>query len=251
MVDSRLTSSEESGRTPLKFPRAEFWAGVRDIFPLVVGAAPFGVIFGTLATSNGLSVGATLAMSAFVFAGSAQFIAVGLVAAGTGWLLVVLTTFVVNLRHLLYSVSLLPHIKPLSHFWKVMLAFWLTDESFAVAIRRYEASDRSPHKHWYYLGAALFMYINWQLWTLLGVTIGQTIPNAADWGLDFAMSVTFIGMVVPYVKTKPMGIAVLVAGLTAILAYPLPHKLGLLFAAIAGILAGMLSERTQQASTTH
>ena len=95
-------------------PKSEFWAGARDILPLVVGAIPFGIIFGTLATTSGLSVGATLAMSAFVFAGSSQFIAVGLVAAKTGWLLIVLTTFVVNLRHLLYAVSLLPYVKGLS-----------------------------------------------------------------------------------------------------------------------------------------
>ncbi|MEB3211538.1 MAG: AzlC family ABC transporter permease [Leptolyngbyaceae bacterium] len=250
MVDSSSMSSTESGPSPFKAPRtqfsprSEFWAGARDMFPLVVGAIPFGIIFGTLAVGSGLSIGAILAMSALVFAGSSQFIAVGMVASGTGWLLVVLTTFIVNLRHLLYSVSLVPHVKNLPHRWKTLLAFWLTDEAFAVAIRRYDAGDRSPYKHWYYIGAALFMYANWQLCTLLGITIGQTIPNAADWGLDFAMSVTFIGMIVPYVRNKPMGIAVLVAGVVALLAYPLPHKLGLIIAAIAGITAGVLSERT-------
>ncbi|MEO1146460.1 MAG: AzlC family ABC transporter permease [Cyanobacteria bacterium J06638_22] len=221
----------------------EFWTGARDIFPLIVGAIPFGIIFGTLASSNGLSVGGTLAMSAFVFAGSSQFIAVGMIAAGTGWLLIVLTAFIVNLRHLLYSVSLVPYVKPLSPRWKAVLGFLLTDEAFAIAIRRYEARDRSPFKHWYYLGAGLAMYINWQLCTLLGITVGQLIPNAAEWGLDFAMSVTFLGMIVPYVKTKPMGLAVGVAGVVALLAYPLPHKLGLMVAAIAGIAAGVYSER--------
>ncbi|HBQ97847.1 MAG TPA: branched-chain amino acid ABC transporter permease, partial [Cyanobacteria bacterium UBA11691] len=83
----------------------------------------------------------------------------------------------------------------------------------------------------------------WQLSTLLGITIDQTLPNAANWGLDFAMSVTFIGMIVPYVKTKPMAISTLVSGMVALLAYPLPHKLGLIVAAIAGITAGVLSER--------
>jgi 4-azaleucine resistance transporter AzlC len=189
-------------------------------------------------------------MSIFVFAGSSQFIAVGMVAAGTGWVLVVLTTLIVNLRHLLYSVSLIPHVKNLPHQWKALLAFWLTDESFAVAIRRYDAGDRSPYKHWYYLGAAVFMYLNWQVCTLLGISIGQTIPNAADWGLDFAMSVTFIGMIVPYVKNKPMGIATLLAGAVAVLAYPLPHKLGLVLAAIAGISAGVISERFLQSAPT-
>jgi len=224
-------------------PRSEFWAGARDIFPLIVGSIPFGLIFGTLAISSGLSVGSTLAMSAFVFAGSSQFIAIGMVAAKTGWLLIVLTAFVVNLRHLLYAVSLLPYVKPLSQRWKIPLAFLLTDESFAIAIRRYEAKALSPFKHWYYLGAALSMYLNWQLCTLLGVTIGRLVPNAANWGLDFAMSVTFIGMTIPYLKTRPMGLAVTISGLVSLIAAPLPHKLGLMIAAIAGISAGVWSER--------
>ena len=225
-------------------PRSEFWAGARDIIPLVVGAIPFGIIFGTLATTAGLSASGTLTMSAFVFAGSSQFIAAGLIATKTSWLLIVLTTFVVNLRHLLYAVSLLPYVKQLPQVWKVPMAFWLTDESFAVGIRRYESGEPSAFKHWYYVGAALTMYANWQVCTLLGITVGQLVPNAAKWGLDFAMSVTFIGMVVPYVRNRPMGVAVTVAGVTALLAYGLPHKLGLMVAAIAGITAGVVSEGT-------
>ena len=229
----------------------EFWTGARDIIPLIVGAIPFGLIFGTLATNNGLSPTATLAMSAFVFAGSSQFIAAGMVAANTSWLLIVLTTFVVNLRHLLYAVSLVPYIKHLPQRWKVPLAFLLTDEAYAIAIGRYNQSDRANHhhQHYYYLGAALTMYLNWLLCTWLGITAGRLIPNAASWGLDFAMSVTFIGMVVPYVKTKPMGIAVTVAGVVALLANPLPHKLGLMIAAIAGITAGILCEQNQSTTT--
>lgn len=225
-------------------PRTEFWAGARDIFPLIVGAIPFGIIFGTLAIGSGLSAEGTLAMSALVFAGSSQFIAVGMIATNTSWLLIVLTTFVVNLRHLLYAVSLVPYVKARSQRWKIPLAFWLTDEAFAVAIRRYEANDPSPYKHWYYLGAAIAMYSNWQVSTLLGITVGQMVPNADEWGLDFAMSVTFIGMVIPYLKTRPMLTAVIVAGALSVVANPLPHKLGLMIAAIAGITAGVLTERT-------
>ncbi|MEM9214861.1 MAG: AzlC family ABC transporter permease [Cyanobacteria bacterium P01_F01_bin.150] len=235
--------SNAVGRSRPLSPQAEFWSGAWDILPLIVGAIPFGIIFGTLATTNGLSVGGTVAMSALVFAGSAQFIVIGLMTAGTGGLLIVLTTFIVNLRHLLYGVSLLPHIQSLPQWWQAPLSFFLTDETFAVVIRRYQQPDRSSGKHWYQLGASLIFYASWQLSTVLGITIGQTLPNAANWGLDFAMSVTFIGMTVPYVKNKPMGIAVGVAGAVALLANPLPHKLGLMIAAIAGITTGILSEQ--------
>lgn len=223
-------------------PRSEFLAGGKDIFPLIVGAIPFGLIFGTLASSSGLSFTGAIAMSALVFAGASQFIALGLLATGTSWIVVVLTTFVVNLRHLLYSVTLVPHVKHLSQRWKIPLAFWLTDEIFAVAINRYSQTDKSPYKHWYYLGAAVAMYLNWQICTFLGLAVGWLMPNAATWGLDFAMSVTFIGMLIPYLKNQPMAVASLVSGTVALLTYSMPNKLGLLLAALAGIIAGVWAE---------
>ena len=219
----------------------EFLAGARDIFPLIVGAIPFGIIFGTLAQSSGLSFAGTMAMSVFVFAGSSQFIALGLLATGTALPVIILTTFIVNLRHLLYSVSLVPHVQLLPQRWKVIIGFWLTDEAFAVAINRYNSSDRSNYRHWYYLGAALFMYVNWQLSTLAGLLFGQLIPNAASWGLDFAMSVTFIGMIIPYIKSSPMMVTVVVSGIVSLFAYRLPHQLGLIVAALAGIVAGQVT----------
>ena len=223
-------------------PHSEFLAGAKDTFPLVVGAIPFGIIFGTLAAGSGLSFAGTAAMSAAVFAGSSQFIAVGLIATGTNWPYIVLTTFVVNLRHALYSATLAPHVKHLSSSWHIPLAFWLTDETFVIAANRYNQADSPPHKHWYYLGSALFMYLNWNTCTWLGLTLGQFIPNAAAWGLDFAMPVTFISLVVPYLKNRPMLAAVIVSGLVAVLAYPLPNQLGLILAAVAGIMAGIVAE---------
>ena len=80
-----------------------------------------------------------------------------------------ITTFIVNLRHALYSASLAPHMKHLPARWLIPLGFWLTDESFVVVIARYTQPDASPFKHWYFLGSALFMYINWNICTLIGV----------------------------------------------------------------------------------
>ncbi|NJO41180.1 MAG: AzlC family ABC transporter permease [Cyanobacteria bacterium CRU_2_1] len=227
----------------MSIPQSEFLAGCRAIVPLVIGAIPFGIIFGTLAASSGLSFTATMAMSAFVFAGSAQFIAIGLITAGTVLPLIVLTTFVVNLRHLLYSVSIVPHVQRLSQSWKLVLGFWLTDEVFAIAIARYNQEDSSRYKHWYQFGASVFMYVNWQICTLVGLTIGHWIPDATSWGLDFAMSATFIGMIIPYLKNRPMIIAVLIASIVSVLTHELPHQLGLIVAAIAGISAGIIAER--------
>ena len=221
----------------------EFIAGAKAITPLVIGIIPFGIIFGTLAQSSGLSFVGAIAMSALVFAGSVQFIVLGLLAVGTSLPIILLTTSIVNLRHLLYALTLVTHVKHLSSIWKLVIGFWLTDEVFAVVINRYSQKDNSAYKHWYYLGAALFIYINWQICTVIGSIVGHSIPNAADWGLDFIMSVTFIGMVIPYLKNKPAIATCIVSGGMALLTQGLPHQLGLIVAAFAGIIAGMVAQK--------
>ncbi len=222
--------------------RAEFWAGVRDTFPLVVGAIPFGIIFGALAVTSGVSPGGALAMSAIVFAGSAQFIAAGLVAGGTPLYVIVLTTLVVNLRHALYATALAPHVKRLSQRWLIPLGFWLTDETFVVVSARHTRADDSPYRHWCHLGSAVFMYANWQLCTVIGIVAGRAIPNPAAWGLDFALVVTFIGMLSQFVRNKPALASAAVAGVCALLAHGLPNHLDLLVAAVLGIAAGFITE---------
>ena len=224
-------------------PSTEFIAGAKAIVPLVIGAIPFGIIFGTLAQSSGLSFAGAIAMSALVFAGSAQFITLGLLSVKTALPIILLTTFVVNLRHLLYSLSLIPYVQRLSAFWRVIIGFWLTDEVFAVAINRYHRRDRSVYKHWYYLGAATLMYSNWLICTVIGLSVGHLIPNAANYGLDFAMSVTFIGMIIPYLKNKPMVVTVICSGIMALVAQNLPYQSGLMVAASVGIMAGMFAHK--------
>jgi 4-azaleucine resistance transporter AzlC len=222
--------------------RSEFIAGLKDTFPLVLAATPFGVIFGAQGINAGLSPAATMGMSVFVFAGSSQFIGALLVGQGTALSIIILTTFVVNLRHALYSASLAPFVKHLPQRWLLPLGFWLTDETFAVTIRHYERESESPHKHWYFFSSSLFMYLNWNFWTLVGIVAGQRFNGIAALGLDFAMVVTFIGIVVPLLVTRPMLLSTLVAGLVAIISYPLPNRFGLMIAAVAGIAAGIVAE---------
>ena len=225
----------------------EFTQGARDMLPMLLGAIPFGIIFGSLAGAAGLSVWQTLGMSLLVFAGSAQFIALSLLGAGVGLAVLLLTTAVVNLRHALYSASLQPFVRHLPARWRVPLAFWLTDEAYAVVQHRYAELDASPNKHWYFLGAALAMYVNWQLCTLVGVMFGQNVPNLGAWGLDFAMLATFIGIVVPMLRNRPQVAAALSAAAVALVCHELPYKLGLLAAAFSGIVVGVALERRAMA----
>ncbi|MBN1120586.1 MAG: AzlC family ABC transporter permease [Anaerolineae bacterium] len=222
--------------------RSEFFAGARATLPLILGAIPFGIIYGAVAVANGLSPAAAQGMSLFVFAGSAQFIAASLVGDGLSVGLIILTTFVVNLRHALYAASLAPFMKHLPQRWLIPLGFWLTDESYAATIARFNAPDDSPYKHWFYFGSAAAMYTNWQICTLIGILVGQQIPDPQGWGLDFAMVVTFIGIIMPLIRNRPALVSVIVAGVVSVLANGLPNKLGLMVAALLGIAAGVLAE---------
>lgn len=214
--------------------------------PLLIGTAPFGVLFGLLAFGSGFSHLATLASSGWVFAGSAQFVAAKLVADGVGLAVIILTTFIINARHALYGASLAPYVRGLPQRWMVPLAFLLTDEAYAVVIRRYAVDGGHRGTHAYHLGAAAAMWINWLLWTALGLVAGPRLEGLADWGLDFAMVVTFIGITVPLIRDRPKVVAAMVAGGVAMLAHGLPHNLGLMAAALAGIVAGRWTETLVQ-----
>lgn len=218
-------------------------AGARDTIPMLVGAAPFGLIFGTLASAGPLAPWQGQAMSLAVFAGSSQFIAQGLAAAHAGLAVIWLTTLIVNLRHMLYAATLLPHLKHLNARWRWVLGFLLTDESFAVMAGHYSRRGASPLSHWYFLGSGLAMYLNWQAWTLAGLVFGAACPALQGLGLDYAMAATFIAIVTPQCHSRPHLGAALTAGGLALVLRDLPWKLGLLAAVAAGVAAGMALDR--------
>jgi 4-azaleucine resistance transporter AzlC len=223
----------------------EFLAGCRDELPILLGVVPFGMIYGLLALGAGLPPLTAQAMSSVVFAGSAQFIAAQLIHEGAPAAVVVLTVFVVNLRHALYSASVAPYLKHLGAAWKGLLAYLLTDEAYVVAISRYlrdgQRADVSPHRHWYFLGAGLTLWASWQWSTAMGVFLGGKVPRS--WSLDFTLPLTFIALVFPALKDRASVASALAAGMLAVFAVGLPYKLGLLLAAVVGIGVGLATER--------
>ncbi len=220
-----------------------FWQGARDIIPLLIAAAPFGIVYGALAQANGLSVLATLGMSLFVFAGSSQFVAVTLVGIGAALPVILLTVFIVNLRHLLYSISMMPLVGGLSQKIRMIMSFWLTDESYATLSKRLLDEPSMPMFHRYYLGAAFAMYFNWQCCTLLGILMGQQLPDLTKWGLDVAMVVAFVGIVVPILHNKAQWACAGTAFISALLTFTWPHQTGLLFSSLLAIIVGLFLSR--------
>jgi 4-azaleucine resistance transporter AzlC len=232
-------------------PRREFAAGIRAELPILLGVLPFGLIYGALALQAGIPPAPALAMSSIVFAGSAQFVATQLIGAGTPAGLLLLTTFVVNLRHLLYSASLAPYLRPLRPAWKVALAYLLTDEAYAVAITHYSQTsptratspshrDEPDHRHWFFLGAGLTLWTTWQASTTVGLYLGARIPTS--WHLEFALPLTFLALARPAVTDRATAITVLVASVVGIVSYGLAMRLGIIAAALAGIAAGIVAE---------
>jgi 4-azaleucine resistance transporter AzlC len=219
---------------------SNFAAGARDTLPMLVGAAPFGLIFGSLVTVNLLAAWQGQFMSLSVFAGSSQFIALSLVASHAGLVVIWFATFIVNLRHMLYGATLLPHVRHMPMRWRLLLGCLLTDETFAVVDNHCRQHPSSPQLHWYFLGSGLSMYLNWQVWTLLGLIFGQLFPQLQSLGLDFAMVVTFIAIVVPQLRRPPFLGAAIITGFFSYQFKGLPYQLGLLCSVAIGIAVGLI-----------
>lgn len=218
----------------------EFWRGVQNVSPILLGVVPFGMIYGVLARQSGLSVAASQGMSSIVFAGSAQFIAAQLVSQAVPGLVIILTIAVVNLRHALYSASVAGFVQHLHLGWKVLLSYFLTDEAYAVTITHYNREGSAGNQHWFFLGAGLGLWTSWQISTAVGVFLGAVIP--ASWSLDFTLPLTFIALVVPALKDRAGVAAALVGGVVAVVAFAMPYRLSIIVAALVGIVAGLWLE---------
>ena len=236
-MDLNLTHTASS-------PRAVFWAGVKAQLPVLLGVAPFAMIFGVTAVSHHLPPNQAMSMSLIVFAGAAQLVALPLISSGAPLLIILASTFFVNLRFLMYSASLAPHLQQASLPRKGWLAYLLTDQAYAVSIAHFTEQPDTPHKQFFYMGAGVALAVTWQISTAVGIFLGAQVP--ASWSLDFAVPLTFLALVFPALKDRPAALAAVSAGLTAVLAASLPYKMGLIIAALTGIFIGYLAESWQK-----
>jgi len=218
---------------------AAFRRGVRDVSPLLLGVAPFGLVAGIAAVNAGLDLPQAVGMSVIVFAGASQLAALDLIGNGAPASIVVLTAVVINLRMLMYSASIAPHFRAFAGHVKAGLAYLLTDQAYALSIARFreDGLDRAA----YYLGTALTLWVVWQITTVAGVLLGTGVPDA--WGLEFAVPLVFLALLVPAMEDGPTTAAGLVGGAVAVVGAGLPLNLGLLVGATVGIAAGLASER--------
>jgi 4-azaleucine resistance transporter AzlC len=217
--------------------RTEFASGVRAQLPLLLGVTPFGLAYGAYAVESGLPRALAQSMSWIVFGGASQFVGTEQIAQGVPGVVIVLTAGLVNLRHMLYSASIAPHVERLDRGWRWLLAYLLTDEAYAVAVERYRRDGAGEYAHWYFFGTALALWVCWQLSTAAGILVGTAVPES--WQLDFALPLTFLAIVVPALDGRAAVAAAALAGAVAVLGHEWPYGTGLLMAAVVGIVAGL------------
>ena len=222
-------------------PREELAAGAREIAPVLLGAIPFGFVAGVAAIASGLTPLEGMALSVLSFSGIAQLIVCQLIAADSPALVAIAAAGVVSLRHMMYSAAISPHLAHLSRRWRALLAFLMTDQSFAMTVAHFSEPGDRRHRHWNVLGSSLTLYLFWQVAVAIGIAIGAQVP--ATWSLDFAVVLTFIALLVPAVRTRADLAAAIVAAGVALMAAGLPLRLALVVASIAGVAAGLAIER--------
>ena len=221
--------------------RPAFLDGMRSVVPLLIGVAPFGLIFGVTAAGSAVGGGLGYASSLIIFAGAAQLATVQLLTAGSAAVVVVATALVINARHLMYSAALAPHFREFPTGWRLTLPYILTDQAFAVSVSRFDEGTTPEYKRWYFLGGAISLWTTWQLSSAAGVVLGASVPES--WSLDFAIPLVFLALLVPALKDRPSVVAAVVGGVVALAAHGVSYNLGLLIGALVGIAAGVVAER--------
>ena len=220
---------------------AELRAGARAVAPMLVGVVPFGLVAGATPVARGLGGAAAVGFSTIVFAGASQLAAINVLGSGGSALVAAAAAWTINLRLLLYSASLAPHLSRQRLRVRLLVAYLLTDQAYALCIARWDGTDEPDRRVPYFMGAALTLWGSWQLSTIAGVLIGATVPHEVP--LDFAVPLVFLVLLVPAITGTAPAIAALAGGLGAVFAAEAgAGNASLMIGALVGIVAGAIAE---------
>lgn len=219
-----------------------FFKGATHALPFILVIVPFAMLFGVLSAEAGLGPWETQIFSIAVFAGASQLVALQLLQDQAPVLVILATGLAVNLRMLMYSVALTPHLGAASLGLRAMIAYFLVDQSFALSLAEYEKQGETTtaQKVAYFFGTVTPITLVWNASTALGVQMGRAVPES--WGLDFAMPITFIAMAAAMLRTWPHGVAMGVSVGVTLALWAMPYGTGLLVGAMAGMAAGAVAE---------
>ena len=222
-------------------------AGARAMLPLLVGVTPLGLVVGIQIAATGLSPAAGLAGSATIYGASAQLATIDLLDRQAGWAVIVLAVVVINLRLALYSAAMGSPWRDTGPGLRALFAYLLVDPSYAVGSQGYQqAGDaRPPHRH--YLGAAVTLWVGWQLLTVTGMAFGALVPPGLH--LEFAVPLCLLAIVATQATEGRTQRAALAAAVVAVLAHGLPLGAGTPVAILAGIVAGATAPAPEEVSS--
>jgi 4-azaleucine resistance transporter AzlC len=218
--------------------KSELRTGFADMLPMLVAYVPIAMLWGTLASGKGFSPLEAMAMSAFVYAGASQFVAIEMWRDPLPIALMVFTIFVVNLRHVLYSASIARHMGKIPARLQPFLIYVLTDEAWALLERRALAN---PLSLGYFIGVAVPLWPTWFLCSTLGAFLGKALGDPAVIGLDFAFAAMFISILVGFWKGPRTGAVIAASAIAAILGkLYVPGAWFIMLGGVTGVAAAVL-----------
>lgn len=220
-----------------------YWQGIKAGFPFILVVGPFGLLFGVVATEVGLDVVQTMAMTILVIAGASQFAAVQLIAENAPILVIIMTGLAVNMRMAMYSASIALHIGKAATWKRILIAYFLVDQSYAVSILKYENSPELniTEKLRYFFGTMTPIAPVWYGCTYIGIIAGAEIPQ--QYALDFAIPITFLALVGPSLRSLPHLTAAIVSVVVSLSLLWMPFNLWLIIAALLAMMAGAFVEK--------
>ena len=211
-----------------------------DALGIAVAAIGFGFVYGLAARDAGFSPIEVVAMSTIVFGGAAQFAAVGYVASGLAWPAIVLLTFLLNARHLLYSAALAPWLRHIPFLRRTVMAHLLTDEAFALTIAHYQRVGRTDERG-YWIGAIVATFIPWNIASLAGSVLGGQIPDPNRFGIDIIFPAAMIGLAAGLITGRRELVAAGVgAGVAVVAALLTSPSIGIVAGGLVGPAVGLL-----------
>ncbi len=229
------------GRTPeegVTFAGPGIMVGIKQSVPIAVSVFAYGLVFGVLARQAGLSLVESVLMSGMVFAGASQFAALALWQSPLPAVSIIITTLVINLRHLLMGAALFPWFSRLPPSKAYGSLFFMNDESWALTMGRLAQGDRNAA---FLLGSGLMVFVFWMTATVLGRTLGNIMQDPSRWGLDFAFTAVFIALLVGLWKGKSDILPWIAAAAVALPAsHFLPGKWYIILGALVGSLVGAM-----------
>lgn len=226
--------------------RRAFLFGMREATAPFVAIGTWAFVTGIAMVKSGLSESMAVLMTVLVYAGSAQLTALPLMETGAPLWLIFAAGMVVNVRFVIFGAALQPYFRHFSWRKRLALGFLISDIAFVLFIARYADAKRvgTNQQLWYFLGIIIPGWIVWNVLSIIGVYMGGLVP--ASWSLDFAAILALLAIIIPLIKTRPMVMCLVVAGVVAWVGQLLPLRLGLAVAVMAGVVAGVVSEQLAQ-----